>query len=138
MTRRKIFCSGCGTDVEARLTTGAEVYPRRKDLAKLPFWRCDACRNWVGCHHKSKKRTAPLGCIPTPEIKAARQHIHRILDPIWQSGDMDRSAVYRAIERRLGMDRPYHTADIRTIEDARRVYVAVREIAAENCGEVIE
>lgn len=130
MTVCKIYCCGCGSEIRARLTSGAEVYPHRSDLEKLPFWRCDTCGNWVGCHHKTKDRTKPLGCIPTPEIKSARQHIHRILDPIWKSGDMNRGSVYREIERRLGMNQKYHTANIRSIDEARRVYAAVQDIAA--------
>ena len=67
--RRSIFCCGCQSDVQARLTDGAEIYAHRRDLASLPFWKCDACGNFVGCHHKTKHRTRPLGCIPTKEIK---------------------------------------------------------------------
>lgn len=136
--RRKIYCCGCGSDVQARLTDGGEIYPHRKDLANLPFWRCDACKNYVGCHHKTKSRTNPLGCIPTTEIKNARQHIHRILDPIWKSGDMDRSELYRAIGERMGMSRKYHTAEIRSVAEARKVYAVVAEIARETDGRVLE
>lgn len=136
MTARKIYCCGCQSTVDARLTYGSEVYPHRKDLATIPFWRCDVCRNWVGCHHKTKKPTTPLGVIPTPEIKKARQHIHRILDPIWKSGTMSRRDVYREIGRRLGMKKEYHTANIKSLEQARNVYRVVRDMASE--GEVIE
>lgn len=138
MTTRKIFCCGCQASVDARLTYGAEVYPHRKDLATLPFWKCDNCGNWVGCHHKTKNPTNPLGVIPTLEIKKARQHIHRILDPIWKSGGMKRREVYREIERRLGMKKDYHTANIRSIDHARKVYRVVQAIAAEQSGEVVE
>lgn len=72
MTTKDLYCCGCQCLVEARLTTGAEVYPHRDDLAELPFWRCDICKNWVGCHWKTADRTRPLGNIPTKEIKAAR------------------------------------------------------------------
>jgi len=97
-----IYCCGCGTDVEAHLTTGAELYPHRPDLSDLPFWRCDACGNFVGCHHRTAERTKPLGVIPTPEITSARQHIHRILDPIWQSGTITRGKLYAMLGKRLG------------------------------------
>ena len=66
----------------ARLTDGKEVYPHRSDLNSLPFWICDRCRNFVGCHHKTKNPTRPLGCIPNKEMKNARKHIHNLLDPI--------------------------------------------------------
>lgn len=61
----KIYCTGCGKDVQARLTDGAERYPHRPDLYELPFWKCDTCGNYVGCHHKTRAPTKPLGCIAT-------------------------------------------------------------------------
>jgi len=61
----KIFCCGCGQDIDARLTDGAEIFPYRKDLYSLPFWKCDACGNF-----------------------------DRILDPLWKppDGKMTRTA----------------------------------------------
>ncbi|MEO9633103.1 MAG: zinc-finger-containing protein [Sulfitobacter sp.] len=130
MSGRMIFCTGCNEDVGARLTNGAEIYPHRQDLAHLPFWKCDACGNFVGCHHKTKRPTEPLGCIPTPEIKAARKHIHRILDPIWKRKKMERRALYVEIANRMGIA-SYHTADIKSVEAARAAYKVVAEIARE-------
>ncbi len=122
-----IYCCGCEKKVEARLTNGAEVYPHRDDLHGLPFWKCDACGNYVGCHHKTANRTKPLGCIPTPELKAARQSIHRLLDPLWQNGKANRNALYAAISKRIG--RTFHTAQIRSVGEAQRIYDIVRDIA---------
>lgn len=116
-----IYCCGCTQIVTARLTNGSEIYPHRLDLAGLPFWICDTCYNYVGCHHKSKQRTKPLGCIPTPELKNARKHIHAILDPLWQNGPMSRQEACRAIADALGVSE-YHTAEIRSLEEARKVY----------------
>ena len=124
-----IHCCGCNQKVNARLTDGREIYPHRSDLATLPFWKCDTCGNFVGCHHKTKNRTRPLGCIPTPEIKKARQHIHALLDPLWQSVKRKRSArtrIYNAISEKLGWS--YHTANIRSIEEAREVYRVILDI----------
>jgi hypothetical protein len=126
---RSIFCCGCQAEVQARLTDGKEIYPHRGDLAALPFWKCDACKNFVGCHHKTKNRTNPLGCIPTREIKEARSHIHRILDPIWKSGRYGRRELYAMIAHVLGVEE-YHTAEIRSVDEARRVYRIVSEIGS--------
>ena len=126
-TVRRIQCCGCGADVNARLTDGGEIYPHRPDLRSLPFWRCDACGNFVGCHHKTKNRTQPLGCIPTAELKEARKKLHALIDPIWQSGKMGRRELYAAIGRDLG--REYHTAETRTLEEAREAYRAARKYA---------
>ena len=56
-----IYCTGCEKNVNARLTDGKERYPHRQDLYELPFWVCDNCGGYVGCHHKTNQRTKPLG-----------------------------------------------------------------------------
>lgn len=124
-----LYCCGCQKDVPARLTNGKEIYPHRRDLFSLPFWKCDACGNFVGCHHKTKERTKPLGCIPTKEIKDARQHIHRLIDPIWQSGRLSRGAIYGKISAEIGKE--YHTAEIRSIDEARQVWRIAKQLSAE-------
>lgn len=127
---RKIFCSACGRDVDARLTDGREIYPHRTDLYELPFWKCDTCGNSVGCHHKTSTPTNPLGIIADKKLKNARIHIHRILDPLWKSGEHTRGEIYAILTKKLGWE--YHTANIRSVEEAREVYRTVREISNES------
>lgn len=127
-----LYCCACRADVPARLTDGEEIYPHRADLADLPFWKCDACNNFVGCHHQTKNRTHPLGCIPSPEIKNARKKIHALIDPVWQSGRMTRRDLYQAISADVGWK--YHTAAIRSIEEARAVWRASVKILREHNG----
>lgn len=129
MNKMGIYCCGCSGLVSARLTDGREIYPRRRDLAALPFWRCDICKNYVGCHHKTRNRTAPLGNIPTPELRRARGVIHELLDPIWKSGRMPRGKLYAIVSKQLGYQ--YHTAEIQTVDEARRVYRVVRDLAGQ-------
>lgn len=121
----RIFCCECKKNIAARLTDGKEIYPHRYDLHSLPFWKCDQCGNYVGCHHKTEKRTKPLGCIPNSEIKKARKEIHKILDPLWQSGYVRRDLLYAAISKHIGWK--YHTAKIRDIDEARRIYRFIRD-----------
>jgi hypothetical protein len=129
-----IYCCGCNTKVEARLTDGGEIYAHRPDLKSLPFWKCDTCNNFVGCHHKTKNRTRPLGCIPTPEIKNARKHIHSILDPLWKSQNNSkrkRKQIYKKITEHIDDGYEFHTAQIRDLEKARKVYRYVQILAKE-------
>jgi hypothetical protein len=65
--------------------------------------------------------TLPLGNIANSEIKKARQHIHKILDPLWKGGKKPRAVVYSEISKALGYT--YHTGEIKTIEEARKVYL---------------
>lgn len=124
-----IYCVACSVEVKARLTNGQEIYPRRKDIYDLPFWKCDTCKNYVGCHHKTKDRTRPLGCIPTKELKKARMEIHKMIDPWWKSGKVDRRWLYNEMSLDLGYE--YHTANIRDIEEARRVYRSAKDILSQ-------
>ena len=124
----QLYCCACASEVSGRLTDGVEIYPHREDLASLPFWRCDACGNYVGCHHKTKDRTQPLGCIPTPELLDARKKLHQLIDPIWRSGRMGRRQLYKAISKDLGWE--FHAAELRTMVDARLVHVAATKYAA--------
>ena len=120
----KIYCCSCKSEVDAKLITGVEVYPHRPDLSDIPFWQC-SCGNFVGCHHKTKNRTKPLGVIADQEIKNARKHIHSLLDPIWKKGFKSRNEVYSYISDQLGFK--YHTAELRDIDTARKVYKILKE-----------
>lgn len=114
-----LYCCECKRQVRARLTDGAEIYPHRTDLMRLPFWRCDGCGNYVGCHHKTDNPTKPLGVIPTQAVREARQEIHSLMDSLLASGKYNRKDLYRKITKELGWE--YHTADIRDVETAKQV-----------------
>lgn len=114
-----IYCCACDKLVEPRLTDGREIYPHRKDLSSLPFWICDECNNFVGCHHKTKNRTQPLGCIPTPEIKELRKEIHKEIDWLWRDAGIPRKEVYATMSKALGKE--FHSAQIKTESEAREV-----------------
>lgn len=125
--RRDIYCCECGEKVPARLTDGEEIYPHREDLYDLPFWVCDTCDNYVGCHHKTSNPTHPLGNIPNPELRNARRHIHALLDPLWKDGLIKRTALYKRMSEELGWN--YHTSMTRSVEEAREAYRAGLAIA---------
>lgn len=116
----KLWCCGCQNKVEARLTDGGEIYPHRSDLAHLPFWICDTCKNYVGCHHRTNTPTKPLGCIPTAALRKRRQEIHEALDWIWQSKLASRAILYRRIAEELGV-KEFHTASIDSVQQAELV-----------------
>lgn len=122
--RREIHCCGCEQKVQARLAKGDEIYNRRPDLASKSFWRCPRCQLYVGCHPGG---SVPLGIIPTPQLRDARGHIHALLDPLWKGGRFRRKALYAELSQRLGWE--YHTAMIRDVPEARKVYRAIKEIA---------
>jgi hypothetical protein len=122
-----IFCCTCNKDVEAALVYGTDCYPHRKDLANLKFYQCPVCKNFVGTH---KGTDRPLGVIASSEIKKERMKIHDIIDPLWKTRKIPRKEIYRQISSILGYD--YHTANLKTVEDCRKVYSIALDIK-ENC-----
>lgn len=122
---RPIFCCTCGEHVRANLVAGADIYGNRKDLARIPMWQCPRCQNYVGCHHKTKSPTEPLGSIPGPALRDARKHIHKLIDPVWRDGRIGRSDLYKKISEALGHE--FHVARISTIAEARRAYSVARK-----------
>lgn len=122
----QLYCTGCEKDVEARLTDGKERYPHRPDLYELPFWKCDTCGAYVGCHHKTDNPTKPLGYLATPAILDARKKIHALLDPLWKSKKIKRGQAYAYVSKRLG--HTYHNGEIKTLEEARTIYKIVAEL----------
>lgn len=125
----EIFCTGCGKNVEARLTNGEEMYPHRPDLYKIPFWICDTCRAFVGCHWKTDNPTRPLGVLATQEIKEVRKKIHATLDPLWKSEKILRGKAYAYISHRIGKE--YHSAEIRSVEEGNKIYEIVSNLQKE-------
>lgn len=128
MKNTQIFCCGCNQDIQARLTNGVEIYQKPADVSywhkneeytKLPFWICDTCKNYVGCHHKTKEPTKPLGCIPTKEIRDWRGYLHRLIDKHWETSK-ERKEVYSKITKEIGCQ--YHSAEIRSVEEAKKIY----------------
>lgn len=130
MSTTRIYCCACKTDVAARFTTGAEVYGKRSRYKTVPLYVCDTCKNYVGCHQTDHGRNdIPLGTIPTPELRDARQHIHRVLDPLYKGTRHSRGEIYRRVSEKLGFH--YHTATLRTIDEARDAYRAILEVKKE-------
>ena len=123
---REIYCCECQHETVCQLVDGKEIYPHRTELQALPFWRCPACFNYVGCHNKTRYSTRPLGNIPTEEMRAVRSAIHREMDPLWKSGVLSRKKLYAYLSTVIG--RTYHTAELRTLEEAQKVYVAVESL----------
>ena len=70
-----------------------------------------------------------MGVIATPEVKNARKHIHALIDPLWKEKKIRRGKLYALLSEKMGYQ--YHTGELTCIEDARKVWVAAKEIIRE-------
>jgi hypothetical protein len=99
------ICSYCRSP--ATLVTGAQLYPRRPELAERRFWECADCQAWVGCHtpqgDDDPECPRPLGTLADASLRRWRNSALALFDPIWQSGQMTRSQAYEWLAREMGL-----------------------------------
>lgn len=115
---KKIYCCNCEEDINCELKTGLEIYPHREDLKPLRFWQCPNCGGYIGTHKHSRKH-APLGCIPTPELKEWRIKTHKVIDDIWRNKEWcSRISIYQSLSSKFGY--PFHVGFTKTIEECQQ------------------
>ena len=96
--RTKVFCPYCGKP--AKLASGRDVYPNRRELWSKLFYLCKPCGAYVGCHRRTDK---PLGRLANLELRRAKMGAHAAFDPLWQGGSMTRSEAYAWLARKLNI-----------------------------------
>jgi len=92
------ICNYCGNF--SKLTSGAEIYPHRKDLKNLRFYSCSGCDAYVGTHKGTVK---PLGRLANKELRKAKSAAHRAFDPLWKLKNMTRKEAYSWLAKELGI-----------------------------------
>jgi len=125
-------CCACGPNSPCGMKSGRDIYPHRPDLYGKRFWQCKGCGNYVGTHRDGRA----LGSIPTPEIRAIRQRVHAIIDPLWQARrpGITRKVVYLAMAKKLANgDRKYqfHTAWLSSVTECLAAEEAAKQVAVE-------
>ena len=131
------LCMHC--EIESVRVAGSTIYPHRPDLFDRDFFLCEECGAYCGTH---KQTGEPLGRPAGPELRKARQLVHRRFDPIWLEGwraygshfDKKETAKFRRIARKrayaylaskLGLSRDEcHTA-LFNIDQCRAAWVAL-------------
>lgn len=133
----KLVCVECNS-TEARLVTGASIYPNHPNLARKPIWQCP-CGAYVGCHPGTEN---PLGRPAGPETRKARGHVHALLDPIWRNSPalypadakaynirrVARTRCYEWLADRMGLTAEECHTGMFTIDQCRQAYRLLKNI----------
>lgn len=106
---------------EAEWVENREIYGRNYGKSYMCYL-CRNCDAYVGCHNNSR---TPLGVMANKELRDWRKKVHAVIDPIWQSGQMSRGAVYGKISHELGFS--YHTGES-DVATCRRVLALIDTI----------
>lgn len=108
--KSKCSCPYCGSIAE--LKDAFVIYKR------LGFGQVYVCANYpscdayVGVHEGTTK---PKGSLANAELRGLRQQIHAVFDPVWRSGKYERSELYEAAAKTLGLTE-FHIGDLREVE----------------------
>ncbi|WP_199438551.1 zinc-finger-containing protein [Vibrio owensii] len=112
-----IWCCTCQSDVNA--------YLRR--LGKARVWQCPKCPDSrVMTHFRANTdKLKPLGTLGDDEMRKARNWIHNYLDPLYRHNLIRRQTLYDQMS--IHFKREYHTAGLRSMEEARFAFHLARE-----------
>ena len=129
--RKTLMCPYCGH--EALFVFGDIIYPHRRDLWKKPFWACEPCGAYVGCHPGTEN---PLGRLANSELRSAKVSVHAAFDPLWRSGRMSRNAAYRWLAENLGIEVRHCHVGMFDVEMCRKAVFLCESLEKESHGTV--
>lgn len=115
---RVVICPYCC--FTAKLVSGDEIYPHRKDLYEKKFWLCKTCNAYVGTHSNSKDH-APLGNLANKELRQIRLKAHSLFDPIWKNKHESRKNAYTWLAREMRMDRNKCHIAMMSVDQCKKV-----------------
>jgi len=107
---------------EAKWIPNEQVYGRRFGKSYMCYY-CKDCNAYVGCHNNTKQA---LGTMANPALRKMRQHVHGILDPLWESGKMKRKEVYQKLRQIFGKEIHVGESDIEQCKDIIRALEKLR------------
>lgn len=93
-----MICPYC--DIEAEWVENKTFYGRNFGKSFMAWW-CRKCGARVGCHQNTKQ---PLGTMANASLRKMRQHVHGIIDPLWQSGKITRKEIYRKLSEEMSRE----------------------------------
>jgi hypothetical protein len=93
-----VECRYCGC--AASKVKGSQLFPRRRDLWDLYFWRCDPCDAHIGADPITGQPTGPLA---NAHLRKARSLAHKAFDELWRSRRMTRTQAYKWLSEKTGL-----------------------------------
>ena len=64
------------------------------------IYLCRDCNAYVGCHQNTNN---PLGTMANKELRELRTECHKLFDPLWKGGKMNRKEAYNFLKQKTGI-----------------------------------
>lgn len=91
-----VICPYCNQPAE--WVENKEIYGRNYGKSYMMYY-CRPCDAYVGCHNNTRN---PLGTLANKELRELRKQAHRVIDPFWKEGLIERKHVYSRLRRHFG------------------------------------
>ena len=128
----KVWCCKCHRDVNAILVSGMTINVKRPEGWNKKYYQCPHCLNYCGAQ-KHDKEWLPLASIAGPELRAERQRLHELFDPVWKNDPLPSISrkgwyTYMTIGMNRGPDYRFHFGFLRSFRECRRAEMLIKRI----------
>lgn len=128
----KIYCCKCCKDVDAVLVSGMTVNVRCPEHWDRKYYQCPHCLNYclANKYHNDWK---PMALIAGPELRAERQRLHNLFDPVWKNDPLPYESrqgwyKYMAVGMHRGPKYQFHFGFLRSFRECKRAENLIRRI----------
>jgi len=128
----KIYCCKCRREVDAHLVSGMTTNTRRPEYWGRKYYQCPHCLNYC-LAQKFGNEWRPMASIAAPALRAERQRLHDLFDPVWKNDPNpteSRKGWYRYIT--IGMNRKpedqFHFGFLRSFSECKRAESLIKRI----------
>lgn len=128
----KLWCCKCHRDVEAQLVSGMTVNTRRPESWNQKYYQCPHCLNYC-LAQKFGGEWRPMANIASPALRAERQRLHNLFDPVWQrdpNPKESRSGWYVFLSKGMkrGPDYRFHFGFLCSFKECKRAELLIKKI----------
>lgn len=128
----QVYCCKCHKEVDAQLVSGMTTNVHRPEYWKRRYYQCPQCLNYC-LAQKFDDEWKPMASIAGPALRAERQRLHDLLDPVWKADPYpfeSRKGWYKylTIGMNRGPDYQFHFGFLRSFKECKRAEMLIKKI----------
>lgn len=128
----KVWCCKCHREVDAELVGGMTLYPKRPESWDEKYYQCPHCLNY-GLAQNFDGVWKPKAYIASPELRAERNRLHNLFDPLWKNSDHPNASrtgwyKYMSIGMRKGENYEFHFGHLCSFRECKRAENLIKKI----------
>ena len=127
-----MWCCKCHRETDAMLVGGMTINTKRPECWNQKFYQCPVCLNYCNAR-KIGDEWKPIAFIATPALRAERQRLHELFDPVWKNDPLpgiSRKGWYDYMTFGMNQDPNYrfHFGFLRSFRECKRAEKLIKRI----------